>query len=222
MTINKQTAEKIIFLSIITFLLLHAIVRHDSVAALISAVCGITYTAFAGKGRPFCYLFGVCGSGFYSFLSFQSNLWGNLFLYLCYYIPMQILGFFKWNKNLKQDKNEIVKIKLPKKEFLILVLLSVLVALISSFVLMKFNDGHPYLDSLTTILSIGGMYLTVRRAIEQWLFWTAVNALSFVMWLNVALSGGRVWSTVAMWAVYLFLGIYFYIEWKKELQTVNP
>ena len=216
---NKQNIEKIIFSTVILFLVINAFINHDSVFALISAVCAITYTFFAGKGKPLCYLYGVCGSGFYSLISFQSALWGNLALYLFYYIPMQILGFFKWNNNLKTDKNEIVKIKLPKKDLIILLVISLILIIITSLILIILNDKHPYLDSITTILSLGGMYLTVRRAIEQWIFWIIVNALSLLMWLNVALSGVKVWSTVIMWAVYLILAFYFYIEWQKELKT---
>jgi hypothetical protein len=39
------------------------------------------------------------------------------------------------------------------------------------------------------------------------------------MWINIALSGAKVYSTVIMWAVYTLLAIYFYIEWKKELDN---
>ena len=167
---------------------------------------------------PVCYLFGVTGSSFYCLLSFQSALWGNLLLYAGYYVPMQILGYFSWNKNLKDTQKEIIKIKLPKKELFVLLGILFFLSLLVYFILFKFNDTHPVLDSLTTVFSIGGMYLAVRRAIEQWIFWFVVNILSVVMWFNVALSGVKVYSTVIMWAVYLFLAVYFYITWKKELK----
>ena len=83
--------------------------------------------------------------------------------------------------------------------------------------MVYFKDTHPLLDSVTTVFSIGGMYLTVRRAVEQWIFWMVVNTLSLAMWINVAMNGARVYSTIAMWAVYLFLAIYFYREWYKEI-----
>ena len=205
----------------IILIVLHAILRGDYIVAVISAICGITYTVFAGYGTPVCYLFGITGSGFYVFLSFQNALWGNLLLYLLYYIPMQILGFFKWRKHLKQGKNEIVKISISKKESLIITGLCVLASLIMICVLYYLKDTHPILDGITTVVSIGGMYLTVKRALEQWLAWMVVNALSLVMWLKVALSGERVYSTVMMWAVYLFLAFYFYFEWKKEINSYS-
>lgn len=218
MTIKQEKLEKIVFVFLLLFIILNAFRCHDSVQALISAVCGITYTVFAGKGYPVCYLFGVTGSSFYAYISAQNALWGNVFLYLGYYVPMQILGFWQWRKHLKQDKNEIVKTSLKLKEFFIIILCSVGLVIILAAFLGTTADKHPILDSITTIFSISGMYLTVRRCIEQWLFWMIVNALSLLMWLNIALQGGRVYSTVIMWAVYLFLAFYFYSQWRREIK----
>ena len=203
---------------IILFIIVNAIVNNDSYIALISAVCGITYTFIAGKGNPICYLFGLTGSGFYSFLSLQNLLWGQLFLYLGYYIPMQITGFFKWKRNLKENSNEIKKIRLPKIEMLILLFILLIVGIFVFYLLSNYNDKHPLLDTITAVMSIGGMYLTVRRAIEQWIFWMVVNFFSLILWIIVALSGKPVYSTIIMWAVYLFLAVYFYRDWKKELK----
>ncbi len=218
---NKSKAwkgiEKIGLVSIILFIIVHAVLRNDSIPAAISAVCGILYTFLAGKGLPKCYLFGVTGSCFYGLLAFQNALWGNLLLYVGYYIPMQILGYFRWNKNLHKDKSEIVKITLPKKELCTLILILCILSVAVFMILTHFNDAHPILDSITTVFSVGGMYLTVRRAIEQWVFWMGVNALSLAMWIDVALGGARVYSTIFMWATYLFLAIYFYILWHKEI-----
>ena len=114
---------------------MHGLFRHDSIFAVISAICGISYTFIAGKGKPVCYLFGLTGSGFYCYLSFMSALWGNLLLYALYYIPMQILGFFRWNKNLKEGRNDIVKISLPAKEMQTLIVIMILGTLFTFFIL---------------------------------------------------------------------------------------
>lgn len=223
MTNNKSESykffEKLGLLAVLFVIIVNAILRHDSIPALISSVCGITYTFLAGKGLPICYLFGITGSSFYSYLSWQNLLWGNLLLYACYYVPMQILGFFRWNKNLKEGKNDVVKIRLPKQELAILLCILLFLNIIAVHLLINAKDTHPILDGITTVLSIGGMYLTVRRAIEQWIFWFFVNLLSLIMWLHVALGGERVYSTIFMWAVYLFLSVYFYIMWKKEIES---
>ena len=216
---NTNLKDNWVLLVLLLIVITNAMIMKDSTIALISALCGITYTFLAGKGKPICYMFGITGSSFYCMLSFQSLLWGNLLLYALYYIPMQILGYFQWNKNLKECKKEIIKIALPKKELFILLGIIFILTIVVYYILIYFKDSHPLLDSITTVFSLGGMYLTVRRAIEQWLFWAVVNLLSLIMWINVLANGTKVYSTVFMWGIYLVLAIYFYITWKKELKS---
>ena len=65
------------------------------------------------------------------------------------------------------------------------------------------------------------MYLTVKRCLEQWIIWIVVNGLSFLMWFEIALNGEKVYSTVFMWGVYFILAIYFYLNWKNELNNAT-
>ena len=220
MTVNKpwKRYEKFGLGIIYLILLCNLIIFKDSPIAVTSAFFGITYTFLAGKGNPICYLFGVMGSGFYGYLSFHNALWGNLLLYMGYYIPMQVVGFFKWNSHLKTGSSEIIKTSLSKKERLILFAITLILTAFAIVVLYFTQDKKPIIDGITTVFSLAGMYLTVRRAIEQWGVWIFVNGLSAIMWGLIALSGEKVYSTVIMWSVYFVLGIYFYFCWKKELK----
>ena len=210
--------EILTILSIWLFIVINAIITKDSIVAVISAICGISYTYIAGKGKVSCYLFGVTGSGFYCYLSFINALWGNLLLYALYYIPMQILGFFRWNKHINTKTNTIVKIKLSNKHRLIILGITSVLTLIAIHILKLFNDTHPIIDGITTVFSIAGMYLTVKRAIEQWVVWMLVNALASIMWINIVIGGEKAYSTVIMWITYFILAIYFYAKWRKEIK----
>ena len=207
-------------LFVYSVLFLNAYLMHDSLIALASAFCGITYTLLAGKGNPLCYIIGLTGSAFYVYLSFSNSLWGNCLLYALYFVPMQIIGFINWHKHLKADKYEIIKTSLSKKENIILFSLASLISVFVIIIFAKTGDSNPIIDGLTTVFSILGMYLTIRRTIEQWYVWAGVNLLSLVMWVIIALNGAKVYSTVLMWFVYLILAVYFYISWKKELSEV--
>lgn len=208
-----------LYVLIYSALIVNAYLVQDSLPAVISAFCGMTYTLLAGKGVPLCYPVGITGTFFYSYLAYSSCLWGNLALSLFYYLPLQIIGFFKWNKNLKTDKYEITKIKLSTKERLILLILTFVICIPSMLILNYLNDNYPLIDGMVTVLSVLGMYLTVRRAIEQWVVWMVVNALSFYMWINIAVNGQKVYSTALMWLIYFFLAIYFYHCWYKEIKN---
>jgi len=108
---------------------------------------------------------------------------------------------------------------LPIKERIYLLIATILVSVIAIYVLGYFNDAQPIKDGITTVFSVVGMYLTVRRCIEQWLIWIVVNGLSFIMWLNAVMHGAKAYATVIMWAFYFVAAIYFYLAWKKELEN---
>ena len=213
---------EIILLGIAFFLIaVNSVFLNDNIIAIISAICGILYTIIAGKGKISCYLFGVCGSACYGYLSFSNALYGNLLLYICYYIPAQVIGFFSWKKHLKKASQEIIKTSLNFRQKITVITISVIGIVITYLILSYFRDSNPLLDSITTFLSIIGMCLTVKRCIEQWIIWMIVNGLSFIMWLNLIIHGQKAYSTLVMWGIYVILAVYFYIEWRKELALNN-
>ncbi len=211
--------EVIGLFAVLTFIFINAIFTKDNPIAVCSAFCGILYTTIAGKGKISCYLFGLMGSWCYIWLSFKNALWGNMLLYLCYYIPMQVLGIFKWRKHLESKSREIIKTQLAMPERLKLIVIGTFGCIVTSFILAYFNDKSPVIDGITTFLSVLGMYLTVRRCIEQWVIWMVVNGLSFIMWANLVIHGTRAYSTVIMWGAYFILAIYFYFTWQKDLRN---
>lgn len=209
--------EVVGLLIIIALILFNVIHLHDNLIAAVSSLCGILYTVFAGKGKIYCYFIGLLGSACYILLSYMNAVWGNALLYLLYYIPMQILGIFKWKEHLKTDTVEIVKSKLSNKERLRYFVIGFAGSILTIIILKYMNDVNPVVDGITTFLSIVGMYFTVKRLFEQWIVWIIVNGLSFIMWLLLVINGTRAYSTLVMWGVYFILAIYFYIIWKKEI-----
>lgn len=218
--LNGWKKQEIIGLSLVfTVILLNAFLLQDSKAAVISAFCGISYTILAGKGKISCYFFGLIGTSFYSYLSLKNALYGNLILYMCYYFPMQVLGVFEWKKHLNSATNEIVKTGLTKSKTIKLLCLAIILCFIAVCILFYLKDSSPVFDGTTVVLSILGMYLTVKRCIEQWVVWMIVNGLSSIMWLNLILQGAKAYSTFVMWFVYFILAIYFFCVWRREIKS---
>ncbi len=211
-------AERIVFPLEILLIIVLSFLINDSKIALVSAICGILYTIFAGKGKISCYAFGLCGTLCYSYLSFVNNLFGNLALYMLYYLPMQIVGIFRWKKHLKKDSGEIIKTKLSVKERLIYLILTIIISLAVSFILKYTGDASPFIDGTTTVFSILGMLLTVKRCIEQWYVWILVNGLSALMWIEAYIQGSNCLATVIMWLTYFILAFYFLAGWRKEIK----
>ena len=212
--------EKIIFPVVILLIIVLSLYMKDSKVALVSAICGISYTMLAGKGKISCYFFGICATVCYIYLACKNSLYGNMFLYLFYYFPMYIVGIFKWKKHLNKKSNAIVKTSLNKKEFFIYFVSAVLLSAALACILPQSSTNVVLLDAFTTVFSILGMLLTVKRTIEQWYAWSIVNGLSVIMWINACINGSNSFAMILMWSVYFILGLYFLYVWKKDLK--NP
>ena len=104
---------------------------------------------------------------------------------------------------------------------LILSLAALLACICAIVLLYYFKDSSPVFDGITTVLSVFGMYLTVKRCIEQWIIWMVVNGLSSLMWLNLVIHGAKTYATFIMWVVYFILAVYFYFCWEKEIGERN-
>ena len=70
-------------------------------------------------------------------------------------------------------------------------------------------------DSLTNVLSVAAMALTVKRCIEQWVLWIAVDAIEVFMWWSVHSADGTGISILLMWLLFLANGIYLLRLWMK-------
>jgi len=210
--------ERIIFPLEIFLIICISIFIGDNKIALVSAICGISYTILAGKGKISCYLFGLTGTLCYAYLAFKNSLYGNLVLYMFYYFPMQIVGIFTWKKHLKKESQEIVKTKLTLHERSLYAGITLIVSFAAAIVLKKLGDATPLIDAVTTVFSVLGLLLTIKRCIEQWYIWFIVNGLSVVMWIEAYFNGSNCMATVLMWATYWILSVYFLYEWKKEMR----
>ena len=213
--------ERIIFPMVILLIIAVSLYVGDSKIALISAVCGISYTILAGKGKISCYFCGLSGTLCYAYLAFVNNLYGNLALYMLYYFPMQVLGIFKWKEHLKQDKQEIVKTRLAVRESFLYLVAALVISVVFGIGLKHTGDMTPFTDAFTTVFSVVGMMLTVRRCIEQWYVWFLVNGMSVSMWLKLWYAGTGCLAMVLMWLTYWVLSIYFLLVWRKELQKIQ-
>lgn len=214
---NFGKYERVLFPLVIFFIILISIIIGDNKIALVSAICGISYTILAGKGKISCYFIGMIGTFCYSYLSFVNGFFGNLALYMLYYFPMEIIGIYKWKKHLKKEVREVIKTRLSNKERVIYFSAALILSLVVSLVLKVMGDSKPFLDGTATVFSVIGQFLTVKRCIEQWYVWFFVNLISLIMWVYAYLNGSNCLATILMWSVYLILSIYFLQAWKREL-----
>ena len=192
-----------------------SLLLKDSVLSIAAALTGTAYTVISGKGKISCYLFGAVNTILYGIVSMQNRLWGEVVLNWFWYLPMMFVGIAFWKRRLDSE-HTIIKTRLSDKGRVICFLLCFTGIYIGSMILRYFNDPQPFIDSLTTVLSVAAMVLTVKRCAEQWMMWIIVNAASILMWFRAWLAGSGSIAVLLMWTVFLINGIIFYIKWQQE------
>ena len=186
----------------------------DNALSIVMSVTGLTANLLVAKGSILNYPFGIVNVLIYSFVSYQSALYGDTMLNLLYYAPMNIVGWIYWNKTKDEDGNIGVK-SLTIKQFIDVSILTSITWLTYSLLLIELNDVAPFLDSASTVLSIVGMILMLCKYREQWYLWIIVNIVTIIMWWIAYQEGTGDLTTLLMWIVYLVNSIYGLVQWLK-------
>ena len=134
-----------------------------------------------------------------------------------YYFAMMFPGIVCWRRNRSTDAQTagIVRTRLTGRERLAWAAAIALAAVALWAVLRAVGGNRPLCDAFTNILSVAAMALTVKRCIEQWVMWIAVDAVEVFMWWH---TGETSMAILAMWALFLSDGVYLFWLWADDLR----
>jgi len=193
---------------------------NDSIMGIISAITGVACVVCTGKGKISAYFFGLINCVLYAIISYQVHLYGETMLNVIYYIPMQFIGFYLWNKNMNTKTGEVKKLHMTNKARVGYLMLMIFGTFIYGLILKHLGDAMPFVDSFTTVSSVIAMILSVKRYAEQWWVWIIVDIFSVYMWWCTFQAGNDTMATLLMWTVYLANAIIMCIKWEKEVRKI--
>jgi nicotinamide mononucleotide transporter len=184
---------------------------------LLGAILGILYIFFSIRQSIFTWPTGLLTSVLYTIVFFQSKFYADMGLQV-YYVVISIYGWYYWLKGTNSEKGKSVPVReLSNKLWLILGIVGIIIYIILVYILINFTDSDvPYMDSLTTALSIIATWMLAKKYIEQWLIWIFVDAVSSGLYVYKNL-----WPTVILFIVYTIMAVLGYLEWKKDLKPQN-
>lgn len=189
---------------------------QDTLMGIISSTTGVACVVCTGKGKLSAYLFGLVNSVLYAIISFNAHLYGETMLNAIYYVPMQFVGFYVWNKHMNSETKEVEKRHMDMKGRLLLLIVMIAATYVYGLFLRSIGDAMPFVDSFTTVSSVIAMIISVKMFAEQWWIWVAVDVFSVYMWWCNFKTGGDNMATLLMWTVYLGNAIIMLVKWEKE------
>ena len=188
----------------------------DTWISLVAAVTGTWCVILTGKGKRSSFIFGLINVIFYAIVAFEAKYYGEVMLNLLYYFPMNFVGWFVWKKHMDEQKGEVIKVRLPLKKSMIVYGVTAAAIFIYGYILERLGGNLPYVDSMSTVISVVAQVLSIKRLMEQWVLWIVVDVVTVIMWAVHFAQGGETVATLAMWAVYLMNAVIMFIRWYKE------
>ena len=186
-----------------------------NIIELLGAILGLLYIFFSIRQSILTWPTGLLASLLYTWVFYESGFYADMGLQV-YYVVISIYGWYYWLKG-GDSKNSSKQNDLAIQKtstHLMFKLVAIIVAIygVLLYVLLNFTDSDvPFMDSLTTALSIVATWMLAKKYIEHWLIWIFVDALSAGLYVYKNL-----WPTVVLFAVYTIMAVFGYLEWKKE------
>lgn len=213
-------------------ILIPSIISGDSAMAVVSATCGAISVVLTGKGKLGTYIFGGIQCALYAIISYKATYYGETLLNVLYLLPLEVVGFRTWMKNMNTERAEVIKLQMSWKQRAVwgaalaagtfaLGLILKHIDVISSTILGIKDvpvDAMPFMDAFTTVGTMIAFVLTVKRYSENWWIWIAINIVTVIMWLGNVIEGGENSSiaTLLMWSVYLVNSVIMMLRWQRE------
>lgn len=207
--------EKIWLTTSLTIMICLSMIWGDNTIALLSGIAGTISVILCAKGKIENYAFGLFQAITYGYICYTTKIFGEV-MYNIVMVPMIIIGFLNWKKNLVSNTNDVIVRNITKKGSIVLSISTIVLIFVYSLILKSIGGDFVLIDATTTSLSLVATILMMYRYSEQWLVWILVNIASVILWINAFIAGDSSGMTmIVMWSAYLFNAIYGYINWRK-------
>ncbi|MET0648135.1 MAG: nicotinamide riboside transporter PnuC [Pyrinomonadaceae bacterium] len=155
---------------------------------------------------------GIANCVFFLALFTSARLYGDAALQVVY-IALGVQGWYLW---LRGGENRTpLRVERASRRLLAGVAAFVVAGTIAlTFVFRAVNDAAPFLDALTTALSLGAQYLLNRKAVENWLLWITADVVYIYLYAVRELH-----LTAVLYVVFLCLCVAGLRGWLKALKA---
>lgn len=179
---------------------------------IIGVVIGLAYLFLEYRASKWLWPMGVLMPLVYVFVFYNSRFYADMGINV-YYFFASIYGWFRWTKH-KNDASPINITHTPARLVTPLVLVGAAAFAIIAYILVHHTDSPvPYGDSLTTALSIVGMWMLAHKYVEQWWLWFVVNIISCALYFWKGL-----YPTAILFIVYSVISVLGYFKWRRMMK----
>jgi nicotinamide mononucleotide transporter len=162
-----------------------------------------------------CWPLGMLSVTLYTMVFYQARLYADMGLQGLYF-ALAAYGWWAWLHG-GEEHGELAVSRASRSLLLLLGAIGTLVAVTLGLTLHRYTDASlPFLDSALTAFSIVGQWMQTRKLLEAWLVWLAVDVFYVGMFLYKEL-----YPTAGLYAVFLYLAVLGFVEWRRSMREVS-
>ncbi len=180
----------------------------DSPVEIIAVLTALFYVILAAKANRSCFIFGFISSAIYIYICLNLHFYFDALINL-FYVIVSIAGWLNWGT--KKTEEEFVT-KANKNVLILFIGIGLILTFSLAHFAERFSNAElPYLDAFTTVFSLIASWMLIKRQIENWLFWIAIDSVATYMYFVKGLT-----LTAGLFIIYTVLAIYGFSSWKKK------
>ena len=183
--------------------------------SLIASLIGVTALIFVAKGHVLGQMLTIVFAVFYGVISWGFRYYGEVITYLCMTAPMALLALITWLRNPYKDSAEVAVRRLTGKNWLVLILLTVVVTAAFYFILRAMGNAALAISTVSITTSFLASYLTAMRSPYYALAYAANDLVLIVLWVIAALADISSVPMVACFVMFFLNDMYGFINWRR-------
>ena len=190
-------------------------ITFDKAVELAGFITGLLYLYWEYKANRLLWVAGLLMPCMSMWVYWHAGLYADFGMNI-YYLLMALYGLVAWGRrDAGSDKPALRISHIGRGHLAAVGALFVPVYLLIAWVLIRFtNSTVPWLDSLTTALSMAGTWMLARKYIEQWVVWIAVDIVSFGLYFykGIPLYG-------VLYFVYTVIAFFGMAKWRRLMRA---
>lgn len=180
---------------------------------IFTTILGIIYLLLEYRASIALWIVGIIMPALDIYLYWTHGLYGDAGMAV-YYTLAAVYGYAVWLFGKKQgqtDKQPLPVTHMRKSLYLPAFVFFAVAWVVTYYVLKEFtNSTVPLFDAFTNAMSFVGLWALARKYVEQWLFWIAVDAICFYLYVIKGIP-----FKAGLYGLYTVIAVMGYLKWKR-------
>ncbi|MHB1459097.1 MAG: nicotinamide riboside transporter PnuC [Armatimonadota bacterium] len=153
---------------------------------------------------------GIANNIFFIILFISAGLYGDMGLQVIY-IALAFHGWYEWLRG-GTNRTSLRISRASIRMWMLLIPVGVVSTWMLTLYLTRINDTAPFLDALTTVLSLIAQYLLNLKRIENWWIWITADVIYIGLYMYKGL-----YLTSILYAIFILMCIAGLRAWHRSL-----